>query len=275
MRQRLVFVLTSGIFIFIALVGSWFIVQQAFAAPTDVKLPKPQNQAVAAVESYVSIPAIAFIPTNKDTQENYSILASNEGYVLNNTGNYNTFVAPLNLPHLSVMKRISAFGRVDYGVGIGVALIRCRHDNANCEYVASVEADKSSLIQHKVLVDNQNYYYLLEATTTGLNRVLESVRLDLAERVDVYLLDGPARGAYVMAIRALSFEVREQVNSLYGPSTTVLTVEPVGWSGLPVDCSQQVISEARSNGYLVILEWQGKVYKFYIGEDGSSVLCPN
>ena len=171
--------------------GSLLVFGGVAAAPSGQGTATPTPPVITRTVTYLSVSSMAFMPLNqkvayqKDvrrqllTRDNQPVTVAADGHI---------FVAPLVLPHQSILSGMTVFGE-DFATqgAVLVRLKRCDHSQARCLSLAETSSTNSyaggqfetlSAAIPDGLINNYFYSYFLELELTALTGSgLRSVRL--------------------------------------------------------------------------------------------------
>ncbi|MDX1521332.1 MAG: hypothetical protein R3264_06870 [Anaerolineae bacterium] len=178
--------LSTGLTVLV-LGGTLLFFSRAVAAPLGQVVTRSETRA------YVSVSALAFMPTNRAAQ--YSKNSGRQMLTLDTTsrifdeGN-SLYIAPLTLPDQSVLTGMTVFGEdFDNQGAVTVSLKRCDHSQARCVSLTDAtstipyalgafETVKVAILNE--VVNNNLHTYFLELELTALNSSgLRSVRIEM------------------------------------------------------------------------------------------------
>ncbi len=180
-RQMLITAMLSCIFTLVILGGSLLIFSRAVAAPSAQSVDTAAQQG-SDQKSYISVSALAFMPTQQASERYNRIFAQQlltfTGEDHNFNENNNLLWAPLSLPDHSNITEMKIFGLDNDDQGkIQIYLVSCDHSGqTGCQRLAWAGsgdtwkggAFETPRFDTNKRIDNSLYTYLLELRLTAL-----------------------------------------------------------------------------------------------------------
>jgi hypothetical protein len=263
---------------FLLITASLLLFSHSLAAPAQ------QNNFPTELSSgVVSVSALAFLPTQPLTP--YAKDAAQQWLKLEALGLL-TAVAPLNLPEGAGVNNLTT-----HGVYVGannlpsgqyqaqILLKRCPlNGQTACEALIQADLRASAVTGQSlnwsqpvsVAIDNQSFTYFLEFNTQDPGSALRAVQLQLGEAVAPPNPAPPAPAAVNAVIQDLS-RLGIPANQI-----NVTFIQANTWPDANLGCprSGTVGIQVPVAGYLIILEAQGRTYRYHTDQTGSAlVLC--